>query len=974
MMDAGSTARLASTADGRMAGGLLLADRLAAQIKRQWDQGRPADVASVLAEHPELHRYRSIVLDLAYAEYRWRQRAGEQLGAGEFSERFPSLQRSLFLLIQVQSLLEHEPGLREVRGDIPWPRVGDCFLGFCLTAELGRGTFGRVYLAQESALGKREVALKLAPGAGEEASLLGKLRHPNIVPVYSVQQDETTGLAAFCMPYLGRTTLADVLDGVFETAAPPQRASSIVDAIRRIDGVGDPAEPQPADPVLSRGTYLDGVLHLTAQLCDALDHAHRQGICHRDLKPSNVLLPRSGRPLLLDFNLAADGVLPPHRVGGTLPYMAPEHLAQLLQDGDGPDRPRPEPRCDLFSLGVVLYELLTGTLPFGPTGAEGSIREVAEQLRARQLQGPDPVRKRNPQVTRSVAQLLQECLSPEVDKRPRSASELAAALRRELRLRRRGQRWVRSHRRLLAALTGMLLAAVLVVLNLPAHSLPHHVPQQRQDLAQYQQVPRNPQVQRDPRPAAVVPPAQNAPKLRNGFQAGKQYAYEIKIEAELEDVIESREGVLIYNVLSASGEQVVLKSSGTLALRTKTRPGSGFRLGPPRFRGFPGFRGPPRFGPTGPDAITIDRQGKVVLSKPLTRLPFCLGNLETLVLEELPAETRPKWQKLRDVTTVETTPGAFPIGPLSQETITEWPAKEQLDYAVIQTRPEAVRIQKTLSLRSGQADGLPARFDVSGSGEFTFDLKAGLVSAMSMKYQMGLNQQNVSRRVPVTLTCRWLTPAELAEYRKRQEELRAAAEKANAPKPLEEGQRANLLEDLASQDTGRLKAAADRLAKSVVDHDPGPVATALAPLLRHADEWVQGAAAKALAVWASPEAEDALVEASASENVWVRASAIEALGKLKTRKAAEAVAAQMYRNRGEAAKALKAMGPVAETAALGCLKDRDQWVRRETCQVLAQIGGKASLQVLRQFAQRAAHFDQVEADKAIQAIQQRQGH
>jgi serine/threonine protein kinase len=344
-----------------------------------------------------------------------------------------------------------------------------------------------VYLAKESALGKREVALKLAPGGGEEASLLGKLRHPNIVPVYSVQNDEATGLTAFCMPYLGRATLADVLDGVFETAAPPRRAGSIVDAICRIDGIGDPEEPHPADPMLSRGTYLDGVLYLTAQLCDALDHAHRQGICHRDLKPSNVLLPRDGRPLLLDFNLAADGVLPPHRVGGTLPYMAPEHLTQLLQDGDGAYLPAPEPCSDIFSLGVMLYELLTGTLPFGPSGVEGSIREVADELRVRQLEGPDPIQKRNSQVTRSVAQLVEKCLSPEVDKRPQTAAELAAALRCELRPWRRGQRAVRSHRGPVAVLAGMVLLVVLVALSLLARIPPYSVRQYRQGLAYYEQ-------------------------------------------------------------------------------------------------------------------------------------------------------------------------------------------------------------------------------------------------------------------------------------------------------------------------------------------------------------------------------------------------------------------------------------------------------------------------------------------------------
>jgi hypothetical protein len=79
----------------------------------------------------------------------------------------------------------------------------------------------------------------------------------------------------------------------------------------------------------------------------------------------------------------------------------------------------------------------------------------------------------------------------------------------------------------------------------------------------------------------------------------------------------------------------------------------------------------------------------------------------------------------------------------------------------------------------------------------------------------------------------------------------------------------------------------------------------------------------------------------------------------------------MYRNRGEASKSLKAMGSVAETAAIGCLMDRDGWVRREACQVLAEIGGKASLDILRPFAEGAVYFEQVEAKRAIQLIEGR---
>jgi len=466
--------------------------------------------------------------------------------------------------------------------------------------------------------------------------------------------------------------------------------------------------------------------------------------------------------------------------------------------------------------------------------------------------------------------------------------------------------------------------------------------------------------------------ADSAPKLRYGFQAGQQYAYEIKIVADLDDTVESREGVSTYNVLSATDEQAVLKQSGALATRSKPKPGRSTMAGPPRFPGFPGFHGGPRFGMGGPVGLTINRQGEVTLTKPLTHLPFLLGDLETVVLEELPAEARSKWQKERDVSVTERKESRFGRGgPRHFANTSERPAKEKSEYVMVKSAPGTVRIKKTYSLRTAEEGNNPSRFDMKGTGEFTFDLQQGLITALSMKYQVNVNDSNVTLRIPVTLACRLLTTEELAEHQKRQEAARLAAEKANAPKPLEKGEQAKLLADLRSQDRGRAKAAAERLAKAVPEGERGPIAKALAPLLSDPDEWVKGAAAKALAVWVAPEAEAALIQATASENVWVRGPAIEALGKIPSQKGADAVAAQMYRNRHDAARVLKAMGPIAEAATIGCLKDRDGWVRKFACGVLADIGGKASLQVLKEFAPKATWLEQSDANNAIRAIENR---
>ena len=456
------------------------------------------------------------------------------------------------------------------------------------------------------------------------------------------------------------------------------------------------------------------------------------------------------------------------------------------------------------------------------------------------------------------------------------------------------------------------------------------------------------------------------------FQAGRQYAYEIKIEAELQNTIETREGVSIYDVLSANDRQMVLKQSGALRVQTKPRPGHNVMMWPPRIPRFPGPLGFPGFGPSGPEGITINHEGHLILSKPLTPLPFLLGDLETLVIEELPADGKPSWQKLRDVLAIEWKSSGFPpIGLHRMGSQSERPAKEQIDYAVVNSRSDAVRIKKTYSFRSApEADG-SAHFDMSGSGEFTFDRRQDVIRALSMKYTVTVNEPNLTLRVPVSLNCRLLTAEELAAHKEEgrgEAHRRGKGQRAQAAGPGRAGRaggRFGLHGPASAQE------AAERLAKVIVDTDPAPVARALVPLLHSSNEWVQRAAAKALAVWGTPETEDALIEASTSEDFWVRTAAMEALGKRKSEKAAIAVAAQMYRNRHEAGETLKHMGRVAETATIGCLKDRDQWVRQEACQVLAEIGGQASLNALRQYARRVTAIDQMAADQAIEAIKKR---
>ncbi|HWY86781.1 MAG TPA: serine/threonine-protein kinase, partial [Gemmataceae bacterium] len=335
------------------------------------------------------------LLDQAFDLFCTLRYNGETVNAEEFCARYPAIQHSLARLLAAHRYLEDHPELVDVDRLENCPVPGDIFVGFRLERELGRGAFARVFQATELALGERQVALKISPqGTGTaEAATLGRMVHPNIVPIFSVAEDEESGLTAVCMPYLGQATLLNILDHVYGQPAPEPTAASLLEAIEEIPG----AQPVIPSGILAGGSYVDGVRWLAIQLAEALAFIHAKGICHRDLKPSNILMRADGTPMLLDFNLAEDMQAPCNRQGGTPSYMSPEHLRSLngIQAAD-PDRPGT--RSDLYSLGVILYELLTGTHPFGPLPLNTSGTKMMPLLLERQQRGFRPIRECCPEV------------------------------------------------------------------------------------------------------------------------------------------------------------------------------------------------------------------------------------------------------------------------------------------------------------------------------------------------------------------------------------------------------------------------------------------------------------------------------------------------------------------------------------------------------------------------------------------------
>ncbi len=465
--------------------GLRWALNTASQVKHDWQSGVSPNLVHVLETYPGLSKHRTIVIELAYEEFSLRRKKGEAPDPGEFSRRFRSFARSIEFYLAVRTIVDANSDCTALRNDVDWPEAGDRFIGFELLCEIGRGAAGRVYLATEDELGGRRVALKVTLEGGHEANILGKFQHQNIVPIFSVKADETSGLSACCMPYLGQATLASVVDCVYADHRIPKHASSILTAIANVNEDAEVPESRlPPNRIFITGPYVEGVMLVGAQLAEALAHAHSKGIVHRDLKPSNILMAPDGQPLLLDFNLSVDSSSPIWRIGGTLPYMAPEELLAVFKPQSFARHC--DPRSDVFSLGVILYELLAGALPFDTIKQKPGIKKIAADLRKRQRKGPGPLRRHNRQVDKRLARLIESCLAFDPELRPATADVLAIALRKELSLPRRASRWSAAHRGFVVA---TIVIAMLIAAGATSYLLlrpPYPVRQLRQGLAYFE--------------------------------------------------------------------------------------------------------------------------------------------------------------------------------------------------------------------------------------------------------------------------------------------------------------------------------------------------------------------------------------------------------------------------------------------------------------------------------------------------------
>jgi serine/threonine protein kinase len=426
-----------------------LAELIKADLQCRFARGQTPSVAEYLERFPELRVADSRVLSLVYEEYCLNEERGVAPDIESFCERYPDWKSSLVSQLQCHRNISRAAG---ARSSLPrFPEVGQVFDAFRLQSLLGSGGMSRVFLASDLSLGGKRVVLKVALDRGQEPKVQGPLDHPHIIPVHSVVYPEGE-LCGLSMPYWPGLSL-DKLIGFVEPADRPRKAIVLWRELQlgtRYSAnphvQGEPSDDSSAGdlPVAPRGdgwegfplrgTYAQGVAWVVMIVSRALHYAHGMNTFHRDVKPGNILVTLHNGPQLLDFNLAES----PHSAGhaqnalhgGTLPYMAPEQIEAFIN----PDLwDKVGAKADIYSLGLVLRELLTGQKPDLPDPALAlpparALRAVLDRRRFLDAS----VRRFNPAIPHALEAIVAKCLSPSPDDRYADAQALEQDLDRFL--------------------------------------------------------------------------------------------------------------------------------------------------------------------------------------------------------------------------------------------------------------------------------------------------------------------------------------------------------------------------------------------------------------------------------------------------------------------------------------------------------------------------------------------------------------
>ena len=322
---------------------------------------------------------------------------------------------------------------------LPGAKVDD----FEIVRLLGRGAFGHVYLARQVSL-DRLVALKISANRGSEGRTMARLEHQHIVQVFAEKVDPDFNQRLLCMqlvPGIGLDKIILMLHpapGGGAAEATDHSATewtgaellAIIDRSASLPTALDPSALHDRE-ALARMDDVEATAWFGGRMAEALDFAHRHGVLHRDIKPANILVNPYGRPMLADFNISSQPVGSEpggeELFGGTFTYMAPEHL-----DAFNPSHPAGHdavtPRSDMYSLGLVLQQLLAGRMQFPQPEKKPEIADTLQAMAVERRRQRPACKAGAPSARKTLERTISRCLEPEPKDRFSAGAELAEQL------------------------------------------------------------------------------------------------------------------------------------------------------------------------------------------------------------------------------------------------------------------------------------------------------------------------------------------------------------------------------------------------------------------------------------------------------------------------------------------------------------------------------------------------------------------
>ncbi|MFQ6327558.1 serine/threonine-protein kinase [Nocardia sp. CWNU-33] len=419
--------------DGAQVRLAVLTDLVRIDLRQRWIRpGRGKRIKEYCKEFPEIE-HSPILADLVYEEFLIRRRHAP-VEAAAFLAEYPDLATEVRERLaavgadadgedaenhSAPAELDSAQAAALVADLAPGQRVDD----FDLRTDLGTGALGRVFLATQRSM-QRLVAVRFSAGASAAPRTMAQLDHPHIVRVFDQRMPvDSAALRLVYMQYLPGGTAFDLLA---ERRRGPESAGGAL-LLRTVDAAMEAkGEIRQTDSSvraeIAELSWPETVAWIGRRLADALDYADRNEVAHRAIKPSNVLFTAEGIPKLADF--ALPDTTRPIAQDDSPAYRSPEELAAALD----PAAPEPDTRSDIFSLGVLLWEMLTGSLPFdddGDTAATQPHHALDHRKRGVRSAALERIPADCPAALRRI---LLTCLEPEPEQRWPNGATLAQQL------------------------------------------------------------------------------------------------------------------------------------------------------------------------------------------------------------------------------------------------------------------------------------------------------------------------------------------------------------------------------------------------------------------------------------------------------------------------------------------------------------------------------------------------------------------